>query len=108
MDLDSDEAAVRERASAELAKLSTAVGPILRKALAGRPSLEQRKRIERLLERLEREQVTLGRAIEALEYASTAESRRLLESLAEGESGAWLTREAKAALERFARRVERK
>jgi hypothetical protein len=99
-DLDSAEASVREHASAELAKRVVMAEPLLRKALSERPSLEQRKRIERVLERLEQVRVTLGRAIEALEHAHTPESRQLLETLAAGESDAWLTREAKAALQR--------
>jgi RNA polymerase sigma factor (sigma-70 family) len=99
-DLDSDQATVREQASVELEKRVVIAEPMLRKALTARPSLEQRKRIERVLERLEREQVTLGRALEALEHAHTGESRQLLVTLAAGEPNAWLTREAKAALRR--------
>jgi hypothetical protein len=102
-DLDSDEAAVRDRASGELEKIGAAAEPMLRKALAGRPSLEQRKRIERLLETVEREQVTLGRALEVLEHAAVPESRQLLETLASGLEGAWLTREARASRDRMAR-----
>jgi dipeptidyl aminopeptidase/acylaminoacyl peptidase len=99
-DLDSDQAAVREQASVELEKRVVMAEPMLRKALTSRPSLEQRKRIERVLERLERERVTLGRALEALEHVHTSESRQLLETFAAGEPIAWLTREAKAALQR--------
>jgi RNA polymerase sigma factor (sigma-70 family) len=99
-DLDSDEAAVRERASSELEKRVVMAEPLLRQAITGRPSLERRKRIERVLERLEREKVTLGRALEALEHAATPQSHQLLERLAAGELDAWLTQEAKAALQR--------
>jgi dipeptidyl aminopeptidase/acylaminoacyl peptidase len=106
-DLDSDEPAVRNRASAELEKRVVTVEAMLRNALTRRPSLEQRKRIERLLERLEREQVTLGRALEALEHAAAPESRQLLETLAAGEAEAWLTREAKAALHRVQARQDK-
>jgi WD40 repeat protein len=102
-DLDSDEPAVRDRASTALAKSGPAAEPILRKALAGRPSLEQRKRIERLLEQVEREQVKFGRALEVLEHTAAPESRQLLEALAAGDAEAWLTREARASLERVAR-----
>jgi WD40 repeat protein len=99
-DLDSDDAAVREHADAELAKTLVTVEPLLRQALTGRPSLEQRKRIERLLERLEGEQVTLSRVLEAAEHANTPETWRLLEEIAAGEPDSWLTREAKASLHR--------
>ena len=86
-----------------MAKRGAAVEPILRKALERRPSLEQRKRIERLLEQVEREQVTLGRALEVLEHTGAPESRQLLEALAAGDAEAWFTREARASLERVAR-----
>jgi WD40 repeat protein len=99
-DLDSSEAAVRARASGELEKRVVMAEPILRTALTGQPSLEQRKRIERVLEHLERERVKLGRALEALERAQTPESRQLLEALAAGEPKAWLTQGAKAVLTR--------
>lgn len=99
-DLDSDEAAVRARADAELAKTLMIAEPLLRQVLASRPSLEQRKRIERLVERLEREQVALRRALEAVERANTPESWKFLEALAAGEPDAWLTHEAKVALHR--------
>jgi hypothetical protein len=107
-DLDSEEAMVRNRAALELAKRGEKIEPILRKALTGRPSLEQRKRIERLLERLAGEKVTLGRALEALEHANTPEARQLLETLAGGEAEAWRTREAKAALQRVQARQQRR
>jgi hypothetical protein len=99
-DLDSNESTMREKASAELEKRVVTAEPILRKALTGRPSLEQRKRIERVLDRLEREQVMLGRALEALEHAQTPETRQLLETIAAGDTDAWLTQEAKSALSR--------
>jgi hypothetical protein len=47
------------------------------------------------------------RAVEVLERAGTAEARQLLEHLAEGEPEAFLTREARAALDRSARRGPR-
>jgi hypothetical protein len=41
------------------------------------------------------------RAVEVLEYARTAEARRLLDDLARGGAEGRLRREARAALERF-------
>jgi WD40 repeat protein len=106
-ELDSDEFAARERASAELGRLDGAAAPACRKALAGSPSAEARRRLERLLkeEVRERESPSPGRlrqlrALEALELAAGAEARRLLAELAEGMPGAWLTERAKAALGR--------
>src|SRR5436309_7536857 len=48
-ELDSDQFAVREKATQDLEKLGEAVAPALRKALANKPSAEVRKRVERLL-----------------------------------------------------------
>jgi WD40 repeat protein len=108
-DLDSDEFEERERASRELGEWQEAAGPALDQALPGGPSAEARARIEDLLGRLARRALTPERAREAravasLERMGTAESRRLLESLAEGVDAVRLTQEAKAALERQPRR----
>jgi hypothetical protein len=81
-----------------------ALEPLLRQALAGKPKLEVRRRLERLLASLEElspHRLRLLRAVEALEYAGGSEARRLLEELAGGAPDAWLTREAKASLERL-------
>ena len=43
------------------------------------------------------------RVLEVLEHAAIPESRQLLETLANGLEGAWLTREARASRERMAR-----
>ena len=64
--------------------------PALRRALEGRPlSLELRRRIEGLLERLQGpitsgERLRLMRAVEVLGQAATPEARKLLEELAKG------------------------
>jgi RNA polymerase sigma factor (sigma-70 family) len=107
-DLDSDEYAVREKASGALKQMGEAAVPACRKALAGRPSAEMRQRLEKVLEREERgqwspsgERLRQLRALEALELAGSDEARRLLEELAGGMPGAWLTEEAKAALKRL-------
>jgi RNA polymerase sigma factor (sigma-70 family) len=105
-DLDSDRFALRQQAAEELEKLESAAEPALRRALEGRRSLETRRRLERLLGRLETwppERLRALRAVEALERAGTTEARRVLNALAEGASGAWLTREAEAARDRLAR-----
>ena len=101
--LDSDEFAVREKASRELAGLGEAAEPILRKALeAGLPA-ESRRRLKEALEKLSPadEWLRTERAVEALELAGTPESKQVLQSLAEGAAGARRTREAKAALTRL-------
>jgi hypothetical protein len=108
-ELDSEVFATRERATRELEKLGEAAEDALRKAQAGKPGLEVSKRLTRLLDRIEREDVPpetmrAVRAVEALEWLGTAEARRLLERLAGGAPGARLTREAAAAVDRLRKR----
>jgi WD domain, G-beta repeat len=107
-DLDSNEFAVRERATAELTKLNDVAEPALRRLLEQRPSLEVRKRAETLLEKVEKwrsNPIILQRlrAVAVLEGIDSMESRQLLESLAGGVAGARLTKDARAALDRLAR-----
>ncbi len=52
-DLDSDQFAIRERATRQLEALGEAVAPALRKALDGKLSVEARKRIDTLLAKLD-------------------------------------------------------
>jgi hypothetical protein len=107
-DLDSDHFAVREAATADLERQGEGAAAALREALEGRPSLEVRLRVQRLLEKLKgaarlQEQLRLSRALQALEQGRTAAARRLLERLAGGAAESWQTREAKATLGRLAR-----
>jgi HEAT repeat protein len=106
-DLDGNEFAVRERAARELEQLAELAEPAMRKALAGKPSLEGRRRIEALLDKLDHpspEQLRRLRAVEILELLGTPEARKLLQRLADGAPKARLTQEAKASLERLAQR----
>jgi RNA polymerase sigma factor (sigma-70 family) len=110
-DLDSDEFAVREKASGELERLGDPAVPACRKALEGKPSAEMRQRLEKLLEREDRgrwsptgERLRQLRALEALELTGGDEALRRLEELAGGMPGAWLTEEAKAAGRRLSKR----
>ena len=82
----------------------------LRKVLAASPTLETRRRAERLLGRLDPwapppDRLRVSRAVEALEYIGTREARQLLRTLAHGAPEARLTQEAEAALKRLARRA---
>lgn len=101
-DLDDDTFAVREKGSKELARLGDTAEPALRKALQGNPSPEMRLRIRQLLERLRRgpDYWRQTRMLEVLEHIETPEARQMLKTLAKGAPGAWLTQEAKAALDR--------
>ncbi|HEX5272271.1 MAG TPA: WD40 repeat domain-containing protein, partial [Gemmataceae bacterium] len=110
-DLDSDDFSTREKAAGGLAMLGDRAAGACRKALAGRPGAEVRRRLEALLEEQDRkarkpsaERVRLLRALEVLELAPTDEARRLLAEWAKGAPGAWLTEEAGLALDRLRRR----
>jgi hypothetical protein len=106
-DLDSDQFAVRDAAAKELTKLGEGIAPLLNRALEGQPPREARRGIEAILNRLEAapsgETLRPLRAIQALEYAATLEAGDVLRKLAEG-APVRQTREAKAVLERLAKR----
>ncbi|MFL5241137.1 MAG: WD40 repeat domain-containing protein, partial [Gemmataceae bacterium] len=106
VDLDADDFAAREKASGELAKLGETAEAALRKALAGDPSPEASRRIDRLLETLKSQvmppdDLRLIRAIEVLENIGTADAQALLRRLSEGSSKAQATQEATEALARL-------
>jgi WD40 repeat protein len=106
-ELDSAQFAVRQRATQALEQLGSAVEPALRKALAGRPTLEARRRLEQLIERQEKrshlETLRWLRTALILETVATPEAQRLLRRMAQG---GWTTKvsdEAKASLDRLAK-----
>ncbi|HTU22390.1 MAG TPA: hypothetical protein VMG10_30400 [Gemmataceae bacterium] len=104
-DLDADAFPTREAASRELARLGKRAEAGLRHELTERPSLEMRRRIEFLLEKLESdalspETLRVIRAVEVLEHLNTPASRNWLAALAKGATEARAMREAKAALQR--------
>ncbi len=100
-ELDDNDFATRERASAALTEAIEAAAPALRRALDGNPSAEQRRRLKQLLADLERggpEQRRRLRAVRLLEEIGDVDARTLLSSLADGDPRFALTREAAAAL----------
>src|SRR5579884_2859236 len=106
--LDADTFEARERAMTELEKLGELAEPALRRVLENKPTLEQRRRIEPILAKLDAaipsgETLRSLRAVRVLEHASTSEARQLLRELANGAEGASLTRQARAALTRLNR-----
>ncbi len=110
-DLDSDRFAVRDQAFKELEKLGELAIGTCRKALAANVTLEAHNRLESLLKKQEQEKFSPSpqrlqvlRALEALELAGTPKARQLLEKLAGGAAEAFITREAKAAVERLMKR----
>jgi RNA polymerase sigma factor (sigma-70 family) len=109
-DLDADSFEKRREAARRLKELGPLAGPALRQALVARPSAEQKRRIEEVLQELEApappmaEALRALRAVSVLERVGAPEARRVLAELAKGVPEARLTQEAKAALERLARR----
>jgi len=82
----------------------------LREVLAGRPSVEVRRRVEALLEQFggwvtSPERLRNLRGVEALELASTAETKQALEKLTRQTPGSELARDAEAALKRLQRKA---
>jgi WD40 repeat protein len=109
-DLDSEEFAVRERASADLGRLGEAAEPALREALTGEASLEVRRRVGEVLDRLRRwspERLQTERTLEALERVGMPEARRVVAKLARESSGTWTGTAAREALRRLERRTRR-
>jgi WD40 repeat protein len=105
--LDSERFEERERAGREMEAIGEAAAPELRRTLTRKPSLEVRRRVEALLERLDGppspEQLSVLRSLEVLEQIGTAEARDVLRTLADGAPGARATEEAKASLKRAGR-----
>lgn len=105
--LEAEDFKTREQATKELEKVGEQALPVLKKALDSKPSLEARKRMERLVEHAISQSsgpLLRGlRAVEVLERSGTAESKHVLVALAGGAPNARLTREAKASLLRLTR-----
>lgn len=109
-DLDSNNYSGRKNAGEELEKLQDLAGPVLRRQLKKQLSLEVRRRLEQLLEKIDGpvtapEQLRGLRAIEVLEHIGTPQAREILQSLGKGAPEARLTQEAKASLGRVEKRA---
>jgi WD40 repeat protein len=107
-ELDDEKFQTRQEATKQLEALGDLASSGLEAALKRARSKERSRRIEALLERLERpglspEQVRQVHAVEVLERINTTAARELLAELAKGAPDARLTREAKSALERMRR-----
>jgi HEAT repeat protein len=106
--LDSEEFAAREQATAEMTNLGEEAAPALRRALETAASPEVGRRIQAILKQLEQpsgQRWRQLRAIQMLEQVGNAEAQALLRTLTQGDGDAWLTQEAKASLERLTRRT---
>jgi hypothetical protein len=108
-DLDSSDYKVRVKASRQLGRYGRIAEKALRRTLENKPSLEVRRRIERLLSEMrDGPEIVVAaprevRSVELLEGIGSAEARRLLQTLAGGIKEAELTQQAKASLARLAR-----
>jgi hypothetical protein len=106
-DLDNDQFAARQKATSALENLGSVALQPLKERLKNRPSLELRRRIEQLVQKLEqpasREELRAMRAIHILEEVGTAEAEKIIDTQARGYAGALQTDKARAALERLRR-----
>ncbi len=109
-DLDSDKFQNRETARKKLDDLGEPAEPALRAVLNANPSLETRRRLEALLERLNHSGSFKGealcgkRAVQILERIGTPDARSILVRLGQGLESANLTRAAKESLARMEKR----
>jgi WD40 repeat protein len=105
-DLDSDEFDVREKATSDLDRAGQQARGALVRLVSNPPSLEARRRAQKLLARLDRaavapETLLAMRGVQALEYIGTADARRVLRRLATGAGGPRLQEEARLAVRRM-------
>jgi dipeptidyl aminopeptidase/acylaminoacyl peptidase len=113
-DLDNDDFETREKAQQELQNGGELVEKALKKiAMEKKLPIEAERRVAEVL------QVYAGRsvyieqrcqrgALEVLERLGTPEAKKVLQTFADGPADAFLTREAKASLDRFAKRAAAK
>lgn len=108
-DLDSRRYSVRETAMRTLQELGALARPALQAVLANQPSLEMRRRIEKILQEVSvpNRLIPVGdlcrgyRAVHVLELLNTPEARKLLSKVAEGSSHSPLSTQGKAVLRRL-------
>jgi hypothetical protein len=105
-DLDSDQYKVREQAMFALEQAGDAVELQLRKVLQSKPTLEVRRRVEKLLEKIATrpppaETLRALRAIAVLEALGGPAAREVLAELAASAPGAQVTVAAQGALRRW-------
>jgi len=103
-DLASDDFDTRKKADEELEKLGELAASALQKRLEEKPEFEVQRRIEELLDKLERpvtspEIIAQMRMIEVLERIGSPEARKLLDRLSKGADGSRITEDAKRALD---------
>src|SRR5262249_30750348 len=110
-DLGSDQFALRQRATRQLVQLGEPALPALRQTLAAQPTLEVRRRLEQVIEKLQPEARSTEvrrawRAVEVLEWSGSPAAQQVLERLARGVAEARQTQAARSALDRLAARSQ--
>jgi hypothetical protein len=108
-DLNSNQFAEREKATQELERVGVLAGPALKNALENRPAPETQRRTERLLDKIRApvmsaELIRSVRSVEVLERIGKPQAQDVLKALTIGDPEARLTQEAKASVERLAKR----
>jgi len=101
--LDSPSFQTRQKADVELGTLGESAIPLINAAIQGRPSAEQRERLERVLAILQKQRKD-PLAVDVISYLAelkTARARMVLASLAKNEPTSWIAREAMQALKRI-------
>jgi len=89
---------VRQKAAETLEKIGTPAQPALKRVLAGKPTLDMRRRVEGILDRLPGLNSRITGALEVLVLQGTLDGLGLVVSLANGPKEAGLTAQAKTAL----------
>jgi WD40 repeat protein len=107
-DLDSDRYTVREKAMQALEKIGLPARAALQRVLKGEPSLEVRRRVEELLNKLGgwvkgADALQVVRGIEVLEKVGSPEARETLARLARQSDDTALAENAREALKRLTR-----
>jgi WD40 repeat protein len=111
-DLDDDDFSVRQSAEKELLKAGNYAKARLEDALADNPSLEQKRRLQRILRNLSKggvdpDTLFAVRGVLVVEQIGSPKAQELLRDWAKGPPEARLTREAKAALQRLEKRTNK-
>jgi hypothetical protein len=110
-ELGSETFATREAAEKNLRHISGRFAPALRRAREKSDDLEVKRRLDAILKQAEHHEtrpkdLRLLRALEVLERSGTTDARKILTEVANGDTDALLTHEAKASLRRIARRAK--
>ena len=109
-DLGSNQFSIRQKALTALEACGESAESALRQALKQGPTVEVRRRVELLLQKIDQgilpmEQLRSLRALTVLEHSGREDARKRVTVIAGGAAEAWLTREAQASLQRMTRRA---